>query len=643
MLTNAKPETLITDSDKIPSFLKAIDRWVLWRWEEKGTRWAKTPRQTNGRYAATNDPHTWSTFDAAEAAFLAGDFDGMGLVLPPGIVGVDLDDCLNGQKEMTQEAKLITAMLPSYAEISPSGTGLKIFVAGRLDDDLQKICRVRGVEMYDGASTNRFFTITGAKLPNAPPELHKGADALWAIQSMMTDPPKTRHKEEGTSETISLAITYLEALNPDRADNYHEWLQIGMALAWCDKGDEMLDRWIEFSSQSPKFQGEEDCRRKWETFKRENGRLLTLGYLEKLAHLDGYSETQFRAQFVTAADLAHKKIERDYLIDDFLVANEPMIVGGASKTLKTSVTLDLAISLASGKPFLNHFEVKQPHRLAFISGESGESTLQENLIAICRAKGISPGSLHDLLMGFKLPKLDDTNQVEDLISELEQADVKIVVVDPLYRSLRVGESASNVYSMGEKLELIAERIHRRGITTLLCHHFRKQGRSHEHAPELEDLSQSGVAEFGRQFLLLKRRTEYKWDGKHDLWFHWGGSAGHQGMKMLSADTGTRSTGIIWQARLESEDAWKANRKEQDALQKEMEKEDREREKREKAEEAKGEIFAIVEKHPGLSTNEILAEVGGRKKGLSDLLELLESEGLIRFEPGARNSKRWFLC
>jgi len=642
MLTNKKPETLVTDVESIPSFLKAIDRWVLWRWEEKGTRWAKTPRQKNGRYASTSDPESWCTFDSAEAAFLAGDFDGLGLVIPPGIVGVDLDDCLIDGK-LTAEAKLVTAMLPSYTEVSPSHSGIKIFVAGRLDDDLQKICRFKGIEMYDGASTNRFFTVTGAKLPDSPAELYKGAHSLWAIQSMLTDPPKIQQIEGGESDTIDKAIRYLEALHPSRADNYHEWLQIGMALAWCDKSDQMLERWIEFSRQSDKFEGENDCRWKWETFRRENGRLLTLGYLEKLAKTDGYSETAFRAQFVTGAELAIKKIERDYLVDDFLVANEPMIIGGASKTLKTSITLDLAISLASGHPFLNHFKVKQPYRVAFISGESGESTLQENILAICRAKGISTSTLSGLLMGFRLPKLDDASQVDSLLQELEEADAKIVVIDPLYRSLRVGDAASNVYSMGEKLELIAEKIHRAGITPLLCHHFRKQGRSHEHSPELEDLSQSGVAEFGRQFLLLKRRTEYKWDGRHDLWFHWGGSAGHQGMKMLAADTGTRATGIVWQARLEDESQWKETRKEMETMRKEMEKSEKEKEKQEKLEDAKGEICAIVEKHPGLTTNEILGEVGGRKKGLTDLLEGLEQEGKLRFEQGARNSKMWFLC
>ena len=79
--------------------------------------------------------------------------------------------------------------------------------------------------------------------------------------------------------------------------------------------------------------------------------------------------------------------------------------------------------------------------------------------------------------------------------------------------------------------------------------FRKQGKTYSESPELEDLSMSGVAEFGRQFLLLKRRKQYEMDGKHDIWFSWGGSAGHQGLKVLEAFTGTRTGGVEWQASL----------------------------------------------------------------------------------------------
>jgi len=45
------------------------------------------------------------------------------------------------------------------------------------------------------------------------------------------------------------------------------------------------------------------------------------------------------------------------------------------------------------------------------------------------------------------------------------------------------------------------------------------------------------------------------DGKHTLWFSWGGSAGHQGLKMLEADTGTYQSGLTWTTNLISTGEW----------------------------------------------------------------------------------------
>jgi len=191
-----------------------------------------------------------------------------------------------------------------------------------------------------------------------------------------------------------------------------------------------------------------------------------------------------------------------------------------------------------------------------LSGESGESTIQENLTAIAESKKISPSSLRRLHVGFKLPKLDDSGQVDDLIHDLKELQTDVVIIDPLYRSLRAGDGASNLYAMGEQLELISEKIHRAGITPVLLHHFRKQGRTFHEPPELEDLSQSGIAEFARQFILLKRCEPYEKDGAHRLYFHFGGSAGHQGAQILSVDTGSRKSGIRWNAQLMTEKDWK---------------------------------------------------------------------------------------
>ena len=46
-----KPAALEVLVDQVPAALKAIDQWVVWRWEWKDDHWDKPPRQTDGRLA----------------------------------------------------------------------------------------------------------------------------------------------------------------------------------------------------------------------------------------------------------------------------------------------------------------------------------------------------------------------------------------------------------------------------------------------------------------------------------------------------------------------------------------------------------------------------------------------------------------
>jgi hypothetical protein len=68
--------------------------------------------------------------------------------------GVDLDDCIH-EGEVAPWATEIVEALDSYTEISPSGTGLKVYV---LASKSGQRTRTGNIEMYD---SGRFFTFTG--------------------------------------------------------------------------------------------------------------------------------------------------------------------------------------------------------------------------------------------------------------------------------------------------------------------------------------------------------------------------------------------------------------------------------------------------------------------------------------------------
>ena len=579
----------------------------------------------------SNREDTWCSLEEALTAldYSKQKFDGIGLIIPDHLVGIDLDDCIDPVTgKYSTESQMVLSMTDTYAEVSPSGEGIKLLCSGTLSDKLKKIDHSKGIELYEGGKTNKYFTITGHSIRAA--EIGSGRNALSFLQSAISGPKEELQGEVSAADSPT-AIECLGYLGEDFADNYDSWNQVGMALKSVENSEEMLQRWIDWSEQSAKFDGPNSCRDKWESYVRTDGRMVTINYLKHQARENGWNPDKFRTGSISGAELLKKKIVREYLVEDLLIKGEPGIIGGASKSLKTTVAEDLVVSLVTGTPFLGEFKVPKKVPVLFISGESGEGTTQETLQAIADRKGIKASDLARLHIGFKLPKLDDLSQVEDLIAEMRSLGIETVVVDPLYRALRVGDAASNVYAMGEKLELIAEKIHRAGITILLAHHFRKQGQSFHEAPELEDLSQSGVAEFGRQFILLKRKEKYQYDGQHKLWFTWGGSAGHQGAKVLVAETGTRKTGIVWKPSVLSYQEFADS----ESAAKDLVKGEKRR------------IFAehlkkLLTNLPGLNSTEIKKSIQGKAVQQKEWLEELEKIGFLSVEKGPRGSRLHYL-
>ena len=67
---------------------------------------------------------------------------------------------------------------------------------------------------------------------------------------------------------VAEALEYLSALSEERADDYEEWLAVGMSLHQIDEC--LLEAWIEWSAQSDQFE-DGACERKWSSFERLPG------------------------------------------------------------------------------------------------------------------------------------------------------------------------------------------------------------------------------------------------------------------------------------------------------------------------------------------------------------------------------------
>jgi hypothetical protein len=241
----------------------------------------------------------------------------------------------------------------------------------------------------------------------------------------------------------------------------------------------------------------------------------------------------------TGAQLLALDLRPRFLVRGVLVDGQPMIVGGRSKTLKTSIVTDLAISLGSGKPFAGRFHAERV-AVGFWSGESGAATIRETAKRVAASKGVDLAEC-DVQWCFDLPRLSNLEHLDALEATIRGEGLRVAILDPLYLALLSPETASgasNLFLMGSLLQGLTRLGQQTGATIILLHHFRKGGQPNDEDPAgLEELAQSGVAEWARQWILLQRRVSYQGDGIHALWMRCGGSAGHGSLWGVSIDEG----------------------------------------------------------------------------------------------------------
>jgi putative DNA primase/helicase len=163
--------------------LAEAPRWVGWRYDEVKGRTTKVPYGRHGRRARSNDPTTWLML----ADVPVGAFDGPGIMLGDGLQGVDLDACLGADGTLEAWALEVLDRLDSYAEISPSGGGVKVLVRGPAGHGA--VVKWGGdTQMPDGSTkkrelayftSGRYFTITGEVFRDRPIREIDEDDVQW--------------------------------------------------------------------------------------------------------------------------------------------------------------------------------------------------------------------------------------------------------------------------------------------------------------------------------------------------------------------------------------------------------------------------------------------------------------------------------
>ncbi|MCL1965302.1 MAG: DNA primase [Firmicutes bacterium] len=327
---------------RFPPELIALPQWVCWRMmpDPKGGKDRKVPYDpaTSLRASSTN-PKTWSTFEAALSACEEYIYSGLGFVFTreSGLVGIDIDHCRDPSTGSLNDtaAAILGRLSGTYAEISPSGTGVHLFLYGEIPGKGNKNTG-SGVEMY---AHSRYFTMTGNPLESAPAAIARDDAALkWIFETYIKPPRMARRKKNRAAPPGSLSDDDV----PDKArsakngdafaalwagqwqDSYASQSEADLSLCcslafWTGKDKEQMDRLFRQSGL---------YRPKWDTVHHAGGATYgeeTLARAMDLAE-DVYSPDADNTIFERGGRYYRAKGDNVYPITNFVCVPHEMIV-----------------------------------------------------------------------------------------------------------------------------------------------------------------------------------------------------------------------------------------------------------------------------------------------------------------------------
>jgi len=203
---------------------------------------------------------------------------------------------------------------------------------------------------------------------------------------------------------------------------------------------------------------------------------------------------------VRAADLAADERGTAWLIDSLWLDQGVGVIGGAPKSCKSWLALDMATAIASGTPCLGRFEVPEPGRVLIYLAEDAQTIVRTRLEALCRHRGLTLDQLDVFAITADTVRLDldaDQRRLESTIARLRP---RMLVLDPLVRLHRIDEN-----SAGEVSGLLAylRRMQRAyGVAVVLVHHSRKNGSATQPGQTLR--GSGDLHAFGDSNLYLRR-------------------------------------------------------------------------------------------------------------------------------------------
>lgn len=209
---------------------------------------------------------------------------------------------------------------------------------------------------------------------------------------------------------------------------------------------------------------------------------------------------------------------------------------GPSKSLKTSLGVNIGVSVATGTECLGRFETEQ-RRVLMLLGETPADDLYHMILRALEAKGLERSDIGDNLAvqtcdTGTMPQVSSRSDLMSLRRAVNDHRAGLVISDPLYL-MAEGLDFAKLSEVGPRIRALADAV---APATLLVMHHTTKGESRQTGKVLDMSSGSGVGlhESCGGWICVNRESEFdpsasEW---HELNASYGGRGGHGGRLLV---------------------------------------------------------------------------------------------------------------
>ena len=176
-----------------------------------------------------------------------------------------------------------------------------------------------------------------------------------------------------------------------------------------------------------------------------------------------------------------------WLVDGLVPDNSFIVLGGAPKTAKSWMALDIGISLALREPCFSgsDFTVQCQRSVLFVMLEDAPTNIYGRVRAIGRSKGLGIDKLQEAPIYFRFNKeldLADGVNIRSMAQKLKESipDLGLIVIDPFRNAHGLDENDSN--SVRQLTDNIRDLRDITNSSVLITHHLRKMTKADKENP-----------------------------------------------------------------------------------------------------------------------------------------------------------------